>query len=46
VNVGELDRRGWLIPILAPLSVLVILGLTMPAPIGTLLNRIMEIVSK
>lgn len=44
VNVGELDARGWLVPLLAPLSVLVVLGLTMPAPLGTLLNRIMEIV--
>jgi hydrogenase-4 component F len=46
VNVGELDGRGWLIPLLAPLSVLVILGVTMPASLGTLLNRIMEIVFK
>src|SRR5216683_3294996 len=46
VNVGELDGRTWLIPLLAPLSVLVILGLTMPVPLGTLLNRIMEIFFK
>src|SRR5260370_14744963 len=46
VNGGELDSRGWIIPLLAPLSVLVILGLVMPAPLGTLLNRIMEIVFK
>ncbi len=46
VNVGELDNRGWLIPLLAPLSVLVTLGLTMPASLGALLNRIMEIVFK
>ena len=46
VNVGELDRRGWLIPFLAPLSILIILGLTMPAPVGSLLNRIGEIVSR
>jgi len=46
VNVGELDGRGWLIPLLAPLSVLVIIGLIMPATLGTLLNRIMEIVFK
>lgn len=44
VEVGELDRRSWLIPLVAPLSVLVLLGLIMPAPVGTLLNRIMEIV--
>ena len=37
---------GWLLPLLAPLSVLVILGLTMPTSLGALLNRIMEIVSK
>ncbi|HEX9422438.1 MAG TPA: proton-conducting transporter membrane subunit, partial [Pyrinomonadaceae bacterium] len=46
VNVGELDSRAWLIPLLVPLSVLVILGLTMPAPLATLLNRIKEIVFK
>jgi hydrogenase-4 component F len=46
VKVGELDGRGWLIPLLAPLSVLVILGVTMPSSLGTLLNRIMEIISK
>jgi hydrogenase-4 component F len=46
VTVGELDNRAWLIPLLVPLSVLVILGLTMPAPLATLLNRIMEIVFK
>jgi len=45
-SVGELDSRRWLIPLLAPLSLLVILGLTMPASLGALLNRIMEIVSK
>jgi len=45
-NVGELDNRAWLIPLLVPLSVLVILGLTMPGPLGALLNRIMEIVFK
>jgi hydrogenase-4 component F len=44
VGVGEFDRPSWLIPLLAPLSVLVILGLIMPTPVGTLLNRIMEIV--
>jgi hydrogenase-4 component F len=46
VNLGELDSRAWLIPFLAPLSVLVILGLTMPTSLGVLLNRIMEIVFK
>lgn len=46
VAVGEIDGRGWFIPFLATLSVLVILGLTMPTPLGTLLNRIMEIISK
>jgi hydrogenase-4 component F len=46
VSVGELDNRTWLIPLLAPLSVLVILGLTIPTSLGTLLNRIMEIVSR
>src|SRR5260370_6505957 len=46
VNGGELDSRGWIIPLLAPLSVLVILGLVMPAPLRTLLNRIMELVFK
>ncbi len=43
---GELDNRVWVTPLLVPLSVLVILGLTIPAPLATLLNRIMEIVSK
>jgi hydrogenase-4 component F len=46
VNVGELDRRGWLIPLLAPLSIVIILGLAMPAPVGSLLNRIVEVVSR
>ena len=45
-NVGELDSRGWLLPLLVPLSLLVILGLTIPAPLTSLLNKIMEIVSK
>src|SRR4029077_21221107 len=46
VDAGEPDGRGWLVPLLAPLSVLIILGLTQPAPVVTLLNRIMEIVFK
>jgi hydrogenase-4 component F len=46
VNVGELDSRAWFILLLVPLSVLLILGLTMPAPLAMLLNRIMEIVFK
>src|SRR6266542_1911696 len=45
VNAGELDSP-YLIPFLVPLSVLVILGVTMPAPLAKLLNRIMEIVSR
>jgi hydrogenase-4 component F len=44
VNVGELDRRAWLLPLLVPLSLLVFLGLTIPAPLASLLNKIMEIV--
>ena len=44
VNLGELDSPAWLIPLLAPLSVLVILGVTMPTSLSALLNRIMEIV--
>ena len=46
VDAVELDCPAWLIPLLVPLSALVILGLTMPPPLATLLNRIMEIVSK
>lgn len=46
VTAGEIDNRAWFSPLLLPLSVLVILGLIMPAPLGTLLNRIMEIVSQ
>ena len=45
-NVGELDSRAWLLPLLVPLSLLVILGLTIPAPLTSLLIKIMEIVSK
>jgi hypothetical protein len=44
VNVGELDNRAWLLPLLVPLSLL-ILGLTIPAPVTSLLNKITEIVS-
>jgi hydrogenase-4 component F len=46
VDLGELDSRSWVIPLLVPLSALVILGLTIPPHLTTLLNRIMEIVSK
>jgi hydrogenase-4 component F len=45
-DVGELDGRGWLLPLLVPLSLLVILGLIIPAPLTLLLNKIMEIVFK
>jgi hydrogenase-4 component F len=41
---GELDSPAWMIPLLIPLSALVILGLTIPPPLATLLNRILEIV--
>jgi hydrogenase-4 component F len=44
VKVGELDHRAWFLPLLVPLSVLVILGVSMPARLETLLNRIIEIV--
>ena len=46
VNSAEVDGWGWIMPLLVPLSVLVVLGLTLPTPIVALLNRIMEIVSK
>lgn len=45
-DLGELDGRGWLVPMLVPLLVLVFLGLILPTPLVTLLNRIMEIVFK
>jgi len=46
LKTGELDSPAWLIPLTVPLSALVILGLTLPPPLVTLLNQIMEIVSK
>jgi hydrogenase-4 component F len=46
VEVGELEHRAWLLPLLLPLSVLVVLGVSMPMSLGTLLNRINEIVFK
>ena len=46
VKVGELDSWGWFLPLLIPLSALVVLGLTLPAPVAALLDRIMEIVSQ
>jgi hydrogenase-4 component F len=44
-QVGELDHRGWLVPLLIPLAALLMLGLIIPAPLLTLLNRITEIVT-
>jgi hydrogenase-4 component F len=46
IKPGELDSPAWIIPLLVPLSALVILGLTIPPPLATLLNRILEIVSE
>ena len=46
VSVGEVDSWGWIVPLLIPLCVLVVLGLSLPTPLAALLNRIMEIVSK
>ena len=46
VSVGEVDNWGWLVPLLIPLCVLVVLGLSVPTPLAALLHRIMEIVSK
>ncbi len=41
---GEVDSPAWVIPLFVPLTALVILGLTIPPPLATLLNRIMELV--
>ena len=46
IAAGELDGRGWLMPLLVPLSVLIVLGLTLPRPLATLLNQITEVVSQ
>jgi hydrogenase-4 component F len=46
IDAGELDGRGWLIPLLVPLSVLIVLGLSLPRPLATLLNQITEVVSQ
>jgi len=46
VNSAEVDGWGRMMPLFVPLSVLVVLGLTLPTSIVALLNRIMEIVSK
>lgn len=43
---GELVSRAWLIPLLVPLSVLVVLGVTIPPAVGTLLNQIVGVVFK
>lgn len=45
VAVGEIG--GWrLAPLFISVAVLVVLGLTLPAPLATLLNQIVEIVAK
>jgi hydrogenase-4 component F len=45
VMVGEVN--GWrLAPLLLSVAVLVVLGLTLPAPLATLLNQIVRIVSR
>jgi hydrogenase-4 component F len=46
VNAGEVHGLAWFIPLLVPLSALIMLGLTMPTPLTALLNRVMEIVSR
>ena len=46
VSVGEIDSWGWMVPLLVPLSTLVVLGLILPMPLAALLNQIMEIVSQ
>jgi hydrogenase-4 component F len=46
VRVGELDSWGWFLPLLIPLAALVVFGLSLPAPVAALLNRIVEIVSQ
>jgi hypothetical protein len=46
VKVGELDSWGWFLPLLIPLSTLVVLGLSLPSLVAALLNRIVEIVSQ
>jgi hypothetical protein len=45
VTVGEVG--GWHIaPLLLSVATLVVLGLTLPAPLATLLNQIVKIVSR
>ena len=46
VKVGELDSWGWFLPLLISLAALVVFGLSLPAPVAALLNRIVEIVSQ
>jgi hydrogenase-4 component F len=46
VSVGEADSWGWMMPLIVPLLVLLVLGLTLPTPLAAFLNRIMEIVSQ
>lgn len=46
VKVGELDSWGWFLPLLIPLSALVVLGLSLPSLVAALLNRIVDIVSQ
>jgi len=44
ISVGEVDSPSWIMPLLIPLVVLVALGLTLPMPLVSLLNSIVEIV--
>lgn len=46
INVGEVDRAGWFLPLIVPLGVLVALGLVLPPQLATLLNQIVRIVSR
>jgi hydrogenase-4 component F len=46
INLGEIDGRAWTLPLAVPLAVLLILGLTLSAPLATLLDQIIVIVYK
>ena len=43
---GELDGVAWFLPLTVPLGALIVLGITLPAPLFTLLDQIVRIVSR
>lgn len=45
ISLGEEDSRWWFAPMLVPLTVLIILGLSLPAPLSALLQQTVRIIT-